>query len=300
MTSRYTIPQAKAEFDRIMLPYAPQQAAVEALDEVRLSYLGRRPGAPCGGAMLIAPIGCGKTCSIENLTAQIKASGECEADAHPILHVEIPTEGTVESIPTAILRALRAPRPDLGRTELRWLKAIDRMKGAQVQLIAFDEFNRANRRETMRRPIATAIRERIMDAGIAPVAIVGSEEASLVLQSCPELAQRLDDRITMEPLAWYNEADQPIIVDLLANLDEQLVSRDLVRFSNLADEAVAEPLVEASSGAIRAIMKIVRIALGLAMEREATAIDVIDLEEAVIRFAIGGGFIKRNPFTRQP
>ena len=299
MSARLTISQAKKAFDLIDLSYAYQDAAVDILDEVRLSYVGRRSGAPCGGAMIVAPMGCGKTRAVEDLERQVSAEGGHPPGARPVLLVNMPTEARTDDIPTAILTALGFPRPDLGRMELRWRKATKGMLEAGVQLVVFDEFNRANRRPTMSRPIATSIRERIMDEGIAPVAFVGSEEAGLVLKACPELAERLDERIPLQPLEWFEDADKEVLLDLLGQLDATMTSTDLFGSSNLKDEAVAEPLAAACGGRIRSLMKIVRSAMGLALERDARSIDWCDLEQATERFAVASGFIARNPFTRE-
>lgn len=299
MSDVLDIGTAKAAFDRIVLRYPPQEGAIEALDEVRRSYIGRREGAPCGGAMMIAPMGSGKTFAVEQLAARVRADGDHREGAHPVLHVVMPTAGTTDSIPTAILSALGLPRPDLGRAELRWAKAIREMKSAQVQLVVFDEFNRASRRPTMSRPIATTIREKIMDAGIAPIAIVGSEEAGTVLRACPELAERLDDRIPLQPLEWFEDQDKAIFIQLLRDLDAAMIAARLVKRAGLSQEAVAEPLARGCGGRIRSLMKIVRVALGLSIERGATVIGSVDLEEAVDRFAVAAGFIDSNPFTRR-
>ena len=293
------IAAARASFDRILLRYPPQEGAIDALDEVRRSYVGRREGGPCGGAMLIAPMGTGKTMSVNLLASRVVAEGGFREGARPVLHVVMPTVGTTDSIPTAILSALGLPRPDLGRAELRWAKAIRGMRAADVQLVVFDEFNRASRRPTMSRPIATTIREKIMDAGVAPIAIVGSEEAGTVLKGCPELAERLDDRIPLQPLEWFVDQDQEIFVGLLRDLDDAMIATGLVQTAGLSDEGVAAALAGACGGRIRSMMKIVRIALGLSIERGATGVGVDDLEEAVDRFAVAAGFIDRNPFTRR-
>jgi hypothetical protein len=299
VSTRLEIAAAKAAFDRIVLSYPPQEGAVDALDEVRLSYQNRREGAPCGGAMLVAPMGSGKTVAIETLAARVLAEGRFSEGAKPVLHVVMPTAGTTDSIPTAILSALGLPRPDLGRADLRWMKAIRGIREAQVQLTVFDEFNRASRRPTMSRPIATTIRERIMDTGLSPVAIVGSEEAGLVLKGCPELAERLDDRIPLQPLDWFEDQDKAIFVQLMKDLATAMKKAGLVSASILADEAVAKSLSEACGGRIRSLMKLVRISLGLCMERHGEAISVDDLEEATDRFSVAAGFIDSNPFTKR-
>ena len=56
--------------------------------------------------MLIAPMGTGKTMSVDLLASRIVAEGGFREGARPVLHVVMPTVGTTDSIPTAILSAL--------------------------------------------------------------------------------------------------------------------------------------------------------------------------------------------------
>lgn len=291
--------KAKASFDAIRVDYPPQTAVMAALDEMRIAALGRSEHAPCGGAMLVAPHGCGKTESIVALRRILEASAD--EGCKPLLHVETAGAGTTDSLPTSILQALGAARPDIGTEKARWPRAIAEMRRCGVQIVVFDEFNRAARRPRMSRPIATAIREKIMDAGVAPVAFVGSEDAGSVLAQVPELMERLDDDIDLSPLRWDTRGDRALFLSFLVDLDQAMVNAGILAcLSALADEAIARSLWEASAGRVRRICKIVRAAMAAALHDGRAFIDRNDLAEAVDSYCIPRGFCQSNPFAKQP
>lgn len=290
--------KAKASFDAIRVDYPPQTAVVASLDEMRIAALGRSEHAPCGGAMLVAPHGCGKTESIVALRRILEALAD--EGCKPLLHVETAGAGTTDSLPTSILQALGAARPDVGTEKARWPRAIAEMRRCGVQIVVFDEFNRAARRPRMSRPIATAIREKIMDAGVAPVAFVGSEDAGSVLAQVPELMERLDDDIDLSPLRWDTRGDRALFLSFLADLDQAMVDEGILAcLSGLTDEGIARPLWEASAGRVRRICKIVRAAMAVALHDRRASIDRADLAEAVDSYCIPRDFCSSNPFARK-
>ena len=290
--------KAKARFDAIRVDYPPQTAVVAALDEMRISALGRPAHAPCGGAMLVAPHGCGKTESIVALRRLLEASSD--EGCKPLLHVETAGAGTTDSLPTSILQALGAARPDVGTEKARWPRAIAEMQRCGVQIVVFDEFNRAARRPRMSRAIATAIREKVMDAGIAPVAFVGSEDAGSVLAQVPELMERLDDDIDLSPLRWDTMGDRALFVSFLADLDDAMVAAGILAcLSDLTQQSIARPLWEASAGRVRRICKIVRSAMAFALHDGRAFINRDDLAEAVDSYCIPRDFCQNNPFAKQ-
>lgn len=286
------VAQAKASFSRIRGTNPYQDAVVAAFDEVRLAHLDRDPGTPCGGAMLVAPYGTGKTEALMAL-ARHAAAGSAEGTM-PVLNVVMRSEGTPEAVPSAILAALGAPKPDAGRPSFRWDKAIREMRRRGVQLTTFDEFNRAARRVTMSRPIATVIQERIMDAGVCPVAFVGSEEADVVLKGCPALLDRLDDGVSLDPFDWISTEDQATLDEFLREIDAKIVGERLLDARSQLQRH-AERLVLASGGRMRIIMKVIRNALGEAVARNAEAIVLEDLAVGFARLPLVDRE-SRNPF----
>ena len=296
-TRSLRVGQAQAIFDSIRVDYPPQTSAMAALDEIRIAGLSRKSGSRCGGAMLVAPHGAGKTEAITQLIEVV--SGTEHNEITKILHVEMSTSGTTDSLPTSILSALGATRPDAGSEKIRWPRAVSEIKRSGVQLIVFDEFNRAARRPTMSKAIASAIRERIMDAGVAPVAFVGSEDAATVLAQAPELLERLDDEIDLSPMNWSIKSDRDLFTSFVQELDNIMLEKGLIHcITGLARPEVARPLWEASSGRVRRICKIVRHAMSSALRDGRQYIQSDDLIMAVDAYCIVRQFCTQNPFLR--
>ncbi len=290
------IGKANAAFRKIRIDYPPMTAAIEVIEELRVTTRHRDEGEACGAILLDAPIGTGKSMTLATAAAHAAAG---VPDGHtPILVVQMPTAATTDSLPTAILKALGHPRPDLGKAEARWLRATADIRRRGVEIVAFDEFNRAGRRPTMSRPIAMAIREHVMDAGVAAVAFVGTAEASVVLGQCPDILDRLDGEIDLSPLEWSVEEDRELFVRFVADLDEALVDGDLLdAASGLACKEIARPLCEACDGRLRPLMGIVRTAMGLALRRHAPSIAIDDLRQAVDAYSLRAGIVRQNPFS---
>lgn len=289
------IAEAWSAMDGIRVDYGPQDDAVEGLMQALHGALARPPGAACGVVTLIAPRGVGKSATLDLVVE--RARTELPDEPSPVLRVPMDTAGSVESVPSAILRALKDPRPDLGKPQLRWLKADDRLRAAGVRLLAFDEFNRAARRPTMSGPIGHAICERIVDAGVASVAIVGEEDSSVVLERAPLLFERVDEELDLSPLDWHRPGDDAIWSAFVDEFDAEMARLDLVAApTGFAVPATAERLCAASGGIVRRFVKIVRLALAEAMRRGDRVISPADLREAAERFAVGRGFLASNPF----
>lgn len=289
---------AKAAFDRIRLSYPLQAHAIAAMDEVRFSAAGRPAGAACSGAVLVAPKGVGKTEACKELVRHAATEVPDGERRTPVLHVVMDVEGSTGSMPTAILAAAGVQRPDLGKEAVRWRKAVDKLRELGVELLLVDEFNRAGRRPTMSGPIAISIREKILDSGVCPVVVVGSEGAAKVLANAPALLEVLDEQIDLQPLDWEAHDDREMFVGFLEALDARLVADGLLPgTSGLAADDTARRLWEASSGRVRRLMKIVRAALGDALHAHGTSITEANLETGVDAYAIRARLVDYNPFS---
>ena len=291
----HMVGRAQAKFDAIRVDYPPQTSAMAILDEVRIAGLYREPDVPCGGAVIVAPYGAGKTEAIKGLKRIVEQNAN--EGQIPVLHVEIDGSGTTDSIPTSILTELGAAKPHAGSEKSRWTRAMDEIRHKGVELIVFDEFNRAARRPTMSGPIATMIRQKFVDASVVPIAIVGSEKSDTVLSQVPELKERLDDSADLTPMNWNSKGDQDLFLSYVDDLDRAMVEAGLLSCeTGLASEKIARPLWEASDGRVRRIAKIVRHAMSTALRDGRQFIDREDLVDAVDRYIIGNGFASHNSF----
>ncbi|NVD45103.1 TniB family NTP-binding protein [Qipengyuania atrilutea] len=287
--------KAQAKFSAIRVDFPPQTSAMAILDELRIAALYRSPGAACGAAMIVAPHGAGKSEAVKGLDRILR--GNAAEGQIPLLHVEIDTAGTTDSVPTSILQALGAPRPEAGSEKTRWPRALAEIERMGVELIVFDEFDRAARRPTMSAPIANIIRQKIMDAGVAPVAFVGSERANNVLAQVPQLRERITDSVDLSPMRWTFKGDQELFLAFVKDLDQAMVETGLVDCeAGLCEESIAYPLWQASDGSLRRICNIVQHAMSTALREDRSFVSRQDLMEAVDGYAISNGFGSHNPF----
>jgi hypothetical protein len=288
--------KAGAAFDATRRDFPPQTAAYSSLLEVYASANAREPGKPCGGALLIAPYGCGKTVALEMLRDTLLA--DAEPGKMPVVLVQMAASGTVDALPTSILKAMNIPRPEAGNEKSRWARAILELQRKKVDLVVFDEFNRASRRPTMTGPIGKSIQEHVMDPGVAAVAFVGSDEASIVFKACPELQQRLDDHIDLAPLDPLIDEDMDDLTTFLGELDQALAEPGLLGCRSLLDNAeTATKLCLAGNGRLRAIMKIIRTAMLSVVRRGGDMIEAEDLFNATDLLSVRPGHVELNPFA---
>lgn len=215
----------------------------------------------------------------------------------PALRINFSPSGTTDSLPQSILTALGAKRPDAGSEKTQWQRAVEEMRRAKVEILLLDEFNRAARRQTMTAAIAISIQEWIMDPGVCPVVICGSERAAAVLRMAPAVHERLEDQIDLQPLDWLRLADRTLMRDFLGDLDATIADLGLLpALSGLDEDDVPRLLCRASAGKLRAIVKTVRVSLGLVLMRRGSAMTRGDLEEGVERYCVRQRLVRENPF----
>lgn len=287
---------AKGAFDAIRCDFPPHTDAAEDILSVMHAAEAREPGASCGGGFLVAPIGVGKSETLRMVEKE--ANSEDDAGVRTALRIEIGVRGTTDVVPQAILSAFGVKRPDAGTEPVQWDRAVEQMRRHRTRILLLDEFNRAARRPTMSAAIAVSIQERIMDASVCPVVFAGSEKADTVLRGAPAVHERLDDGIDLQPLVWERAADKELLREFLGELDERMVEAGLLlRPSDLADGNLPRLLCRASRGKLRAIVKTVRTALVVALQRGGTSIRREDLSEGVQRYCVRQRLIGRNPFA---
>jgi len=287
---------ALGTMENFRFPIAQQAEGSAAMAVVRAAGRQRTTNG-FGGARIISDIGTGKTVMLEayrDFANHDAAEGTC-----PVLLVTLDPKGTPDTIAVSILEALRVTRPSAGDRDRRWDRAIDELRRHQVELVIFDELDRANRRPTMSGQVATSIRLKIMDGGICPVVFCGADAARTVLRSVPELIQRLGGTIRLDPFNWFRQDDKARLIGFLKRWDEALVDHKVLpALSGLSDEKVAQLLCESSGGNLRMLCKILQNACLETLRAKRLKIERDDLKRAVLDFAVDGGFIEHNPFDR--
>lgn len=289
---------ARAAFRAISVSWAPQEDFMAAAEEVRLLAL-EAPGEQQTAIQLISKIGTGKTRGAKRFIANLLAREEHADGTIPAALARLDGTGTTASVPTAILRALGAPRPDHGTEELRWLRARSAIRERRTGLVFFDECNRLNRRPTVSPIIADNFRE-FLDEGLVGLAFLGTEEATKMFARCPALVDRLDAPVAMDPIDWLIDADRDAVTEFADRLDHAIVGAGLLtRRIGLKNPDVLQPLVEAGAGTLRRICGVIERAVCASIGDHTTRVTRADLADAVDAWLMPKGLLDHNPFSER-
>lgn len=283
----------------IVVPYAPQQEFRAAIEELSATARHSR-GRPQPGVHLFAPSYSGKTMGIIEVANAINGSGGEEFGSIPIAVARLDPEASVGSVATDMLKALKEPRPERGTAAVRWERVLDAIQRRKVEVFIFDEWQRLGRRPTVSPGIAGKIQD-IMDAGLCAAAFVGKADGINIFRAYPDLQNRLDTPVTMPPLQWLRDDDRHLFIKFVRSYETALIAQGIVKFScEMADESVAQPLLEASCGLIGYFCQIVQSAVISITRDDHDGITYEDLTRAVDEWGIGNNRIDYNPLRAVP
>lgn len=291
-------------FNAIRAPHGPQNALVGGLDSIRMAALAIRAQRADTGMRIpmpvvrtIAEIGVGKTVGAETVVQRCNPTDT--QDPHkPVIIATLDTTGMQISIPQAILSALKRPNWNHGsKPSIAWGRAFKAMREHDVQLVIFDEMNRAARRPSMGPVIGGDIMDMLVQ-GEAAVAFLGTLEANKVFDRVPALKDRMKSPVVMKPLDWYEDDEKEAFCDFLKDMDAAMKARGIViECSGLHQEETAKLLWEVCRGRLRPLCLLLEEAVHLIhYDNERLIITHDVLAQAVENHSIENGIITYNPF----
>lgn len=281
---------------RMRLPFPPQIAAMGDLYET--TETGRLlQGQKQVGCLLLDPTGCGKTTAAEAF-AEVLAE-ELGPDEQGVVHCRIPANGTALGLYANALIKLGDRHVNHARESRLLSQLLDRLGESSTRLLVIDEAQQGTAASGLGGQIAAAIKM-ILDEGIVPVAILGTEKAVGVLAKDQELAGRLTAPSSLAPLTWHDDEDRRIWLDLLSELDRRLqVDGACDAAFGLEDPEVARKLVVACNGTIGQLMSVVRTAVREMARSDRSVLHFEDLVFGVDAWSVAYGFIKHNPLVSE-
>ena len=225
---------ATAKFIAIRIEHGPQEALISGLDGLRLQAVALRAERAATGEELPMPVACtiaelgvGKTIGAQRLERMHRPADPNDI-RRPVIIATLDTTGQQISIPQAILIALKKRNAThASKPALAWERAFKALREHDVQLVIFDETNRAARRPTMGAVIGGDLMD-MLAIGEAGVAFLGTTEAKKVFNRVPALKDRMKSPVVMKPLEWYDDEERQIFVEFLENLDQAMLDRGLV------------------------------------------------------------------------
>ena len=285
--------KAVAEVRGMKLPFEPQLAAMGDLWET-METGQLLMGAKQIGCLMLDPTGCGKTTSAEAV-AEL-ACADDEEGIVSVVHCRLPASGTAIGLFSNALAKLGDTHMNQARESRLLTHLCERLEESGTKLLVIDETQQGAATSGIGGQVAAAVKL-LLDTGVVPVALLGTEKAVEVLAKDRELAGRLSAPSSLAPLNWYDDDDKQIWIRLLTSLDAQLVAQGTCSgHFGFADEAVAHDLIEACNGTIGQLMGMVRTAVREMARENRRRLSEGDVVFAIDAWCVGYGFVTHNPF----
>lgn len=152
------------------------------------------------------------------------------------------------------------------------------VKDCGVELIILDEFQHFidSDSNVVLVNISNWLKD-LINATEKPVVLVGMPHSEVVLTANPQLERRFSMRESLEPFGWNTSIKQGEFRSFLKHLDRRL---PFPKLSNLASGELSFRIYCATDGLIGYVMKLVRRAAILAVERKLERVDVELLAES--------------------
>jgi hypothetical protein len=271
----------------------PRQVEIHAeFDEVRLTGLEMK-GLPMLGMTLFEVTGAGKTTTAEEYAKRINAA---DADGQvSVLHIRLDSSGTARSLYVEALAKLGDGFALSGTEHSLRRRTLEALADAGTQLVIIDESHHGGKRSGFGGEITASVKL-LLDGGVVPVALLGTEEAVPIFAKDLELSGRLTAPCSLNGLRWHDDYEREVWGGLLTNLDMRLVSDGiLARKIGLDDPELERPLIEATNGVIGQLMGTIRTAVRTAIRDGRDHVTREDLVSAIDLWNVGHRFIDHNP-----
>lgn len=222
--------------------------------------------------------GAGKTTLCKAYTRRYPRMQTREGRIIPVLSTFVPSITTNKSLPTRLLQALGDGAAEKGTYVTQTLRIIKLVRDCGVEMIILDEFQHFidSDSNVVLINISNWLKDLINETG-KPVALVGMPHSEVVLTANPQLERRFAMRESLEPFGWGAPAKEREFKLFLQHLDRSL---PLPERANFADHEVAFRIYCATGGFIGYVMKLVRRAAILAVERREDRVSVKLLAES--------------------
>ncbi|WP_241127376.1 TniB family NTP-binding protein [Novosphingobium terrae] len=283
---------AMTKLMRIRLAYPRQIAGMAELEEMRLFGLGQR-GGPQLGLSLFERTGCGKSTLAEQYKLMINS--EAPEKTKPVIHARMSASGSAREMWVNVMAELDDGFASAGNETTLRSRAMRAMQEADVQMLIIDETQHTGNKTGFSREV-TAELKLLLDTGRVPIVLLGTETAVPMIKADDEFAGRLFSPCHLAPLVMDNDDDFELWTNLLAELDQRLVSDGILDEPvGLSNPDLADTLGEATDGIIGQLMRVMLMAVRNVARDQRKVMTMQDLSDAVDSWSIALNFAKSNP-----
>lgn len=240
--------------------------------------------------------GTGKTTLIEWYVGDFVIRELPEKRVVPILMATVPAPATVKNLATEMLKSIGDPAADRGTISSITLRLRKFLIDCEVELIILDEFQHFDDRNSKGvLKIVSDWLKNLLNQTKVPIVLVGMPGCESVLDAKgnEQLKRRFSNRERIEPFSWQGPKEIQEFRQLLKKIDDEL---PLLEDSNLADLGTAFLIYKATDGVINYVMKLLRRASRIAVERRLERIDNLLLVHAYEELLAKEFQHRPNPF----
>ena len=287
-----------AAFKEVFIPYPIHMSLHVELDY--LQKLGRQTvGQPQMGLRVLGPTGSGKTSAILAYIAAVERKRPRTATFVPVLKVDLERGSTPKKFMMSILQAygdLHAGHGNELALKIRVFACFERFG---TELLIVDEFQHLNYRNGVKNDVTDTLKG-MLDAGVVPMAFLGTEEAAPMFVRNLQLNGRLLPPCDLHPLSARRHEHQRLFATFVAKLERVVVDRGILpQMSDLASDSLLPGLFQVSGGVTGRVCRLFEAALVHALRRGAHKLERIDISWATEHWAMEQAFINRNPFAEK-
>lgn len=168
-----------------------------------------------------------------------------------------------------------------------------------TELLIVDELQHLNYRNGVKNDVTDTLKG-MLDAGVVPMAFLGTEEAAPMFVRNLQLNGRLLPPCDFHPLSARRPEDQRLFTKFVAKLEQVVVDRGVLpERSTLGADDMLPGLFEVSDGVIGRVCRLFEAALVHALRRGADKLERTDISWATEHWAMEQAFIDRNPFAEK-
>ena len=293
--SLYSLKDKIKMVERIWVIHPQMQAILDKIDYCREHA---KYALESVGMLVIGDKGVGKT-TIKDLYVERNAHRQTKtATFVPVLHIRIPVPATVGGLNTCLLTALNDPFPNSGSLTGQTLRVYKLIGKCQVGIVMFDEFQHFAERESFKlnRTVSDWTKNFMGESG-KPLILFGTPKSEAILdgQENEQLRRRFPFRMKLMPFSWVTNAEQDVFRKFLEMVDSMI---PLPSSSNLADPNMAARIHFATAGNMNEIMRLIRAAAVLALQRESAQISLNLLRESFEENLATNAPNSDNPFRQ--
>ncbi|EZP49938.1 ATP-binding protein [Sphingomonas sp. RIT328] len=286
------------------IEHAPQRDVIDQLLDYSLSMLPLL-GRPIDGRGLSEHSGAGKSRMIERLV-ETAATRRRDAGQSPnpyqIVCVELDKTTTIASFYRQVLFKLKDEHWNDTRSTTDDLedRIVTLSRRLGVEALVGDEAQHLDRKTTNADQVTDRLKT-FLNRGVLPLILIGDEKAKSFFAKNPTFAVRLGTPLALKPLDFARPGtDQKLFLKFCDALDTVLAASGIMdRVSGLGRPGIRTPLAQVSGGHVGRVCRLVGEAAQHALRRGSPVIEPHDLSVATRDYAIGLGWIARDPFSRR-